>query len=133
MKSTLEHHLQQALNTLQQQGKLAAEVTVPIQIEHAKSPEHGDFSTNLAFLLAKPMRQAPKAIAELLLTLLPQDPSIERVEIAGAGFINFFLKSDAMTQVVSQILSAGEAFGRCDIGQGQKVLLEFVSANPTGH
>lgn len=132
MKSIVEQCLSHALKTLQKQGVLASDLTLPILVEHPKNADHGDFSSNLAFLLAKPMRQAPKAIAEQLIPLLPQDPAIERVEIAGAGFINFFLKADALLGIIPQILSAKEAFGRCEIGQGQRILLEFVSANPTG-
>ena len=103
-----------------------------ILLERPKSAEHGDFATNLALVLAKPLKQNPRAIASQLIAALPSSDFIAKTEIAGAGFINFFLNAQSQQQVVKTILSAGAQYGRNAIGQKQKVQVEFVSANPTG-
>lgn len=103
-----------------------------ILLERPKSAEHGDFATNLALVLAKPLKQNPRAIASQLINALPSSDYIAKTEIAGAGFINFFLNAQSQQQVVKTILSAGAQYGRNANGQKQKVQVEFVSANPTG-
>ncbi len=108
-----------------------------IVLERPKSAEHGDFATNLAMMLAKPLRQNPRAIAESLIKALPQSDYIAKVEIAGAGFINFFLNAQSQQTVITEILTAGDYFGRNNAGHDAngkpvKVQVEFVSANPTG-
>ena len=103
-----------------------------IVLERPKSAEHGDFSSNLAMQLAKPLRQNPRAIAEALIAALPKSEYIAKVEIAGAGFINFFLNAASQQTIIDEILNAGDAFGRNNSGKGEKVQVEFVSANPTG-
>ncbi len=103
-----------------------------IIIDRPKSAEHGDFSSNLAMLLAKPMRQNPRAIAEQLIQALPHSDYIAKVEIAGAGFINFFLSAQSQQTIIGDILKAGDMFGRNNLGKGESVQVEFVSANPTG-
>ena len=103
-----------------------------ILLERPKSAEHGDFATNLALVLAKPLKQNPRAIATQLIAALPSSDYIAKTEIAGAGFINFFLNAQSQQQVVKTILSAGAQYGHNANGQKQKVQVEFVSANPTG-
>ncbi len=103
-----------------------------IILERPKSAEHGDFSSNLAMMLAKPLRQNSREIAINLIKALPQSEYIAKVEIAGAGFINFFLNAQSQQTIVTKILNAGDNFGRNKIGNNQKVQVEFVSANPTG-
>ena len=103
-----------------------------IIIDRPKLAEHGDFSSNLAMLLAKPMRQNPRAIAEQLIKALPHSDYIAKVEIAGAGFINFFLSAQSQQTIIGDILKAGDMFGRNNLGKGESVQVEFVSANPTG-
>lgn len=103
-----------------------------ISLERPKSQAHGDFSCNIAMQLAKPLRQNPRAIAESIVKALPASDSVAKVEIAGAGFINFFLNAQSKQTVVSTILKAKEAFGKNDSGKNEKVQVEFVSANPTG-
>jgi arginyl-tRNA synthetase len=103
-----------------------------IIIDRPKSAEHGDFSSNLAMLLAKPMRQNPRAIAEQLIKALPHSDYIAKVEIAGAGFINFFLSAQSQQTIIGDILKTGDMFGRNSLGNGESVQVEFVSANPTG-
>jgi arginyl-tRNA synthetase len=127
----LKAHLTQLL--AQAAKTVAPEHTgIEILLERPKSESHGDFSTNLAMLLAKPLRKSPRSIAEDLIKALPASPEVAKAEIAGVGFINFFLAVDTKARIIPQILQAGENFGRSDTGKGRKVMVEFVSANPTG-
>ncbi|HSI24244.1 MAG TPA: arginine--tRNA ligase [Methylotenera sp.] len=103
-----------------------------IIIDRPKSAEHGDFSSNLAMLLAKPLRQNPRAIAEQIIKALPHSDYIAKVEIAGAGFINFFLSAQSQQTIIGDILKAGDLYGRNNLGKAENVQVEFVSANPTG-
>ena len=103
-----------------------------IVLDRPKSAEHGDFSSNLAMQLAKPLRQNPRAIAESLIKTLPKSEYIAKVEIAGAGFINFFLNAQSKQTIVADIFVQGDKFGTNNTGNGAKVQVEFVSANPTG-
>jgi arginyl-tRNA synthetase len=103
----------------------------PINLERPKQAGHGDFASNLALQLAKPLKRNPRELAALLLAELPPSRLVVKAEVAGAGFINFTLASDAKTGVVLAVLGKGEAFGRGD-KSGVKVQVEYVSANPTG-
>ena len=132
MKYKLEDLLQQAVEALKAQGVLDRELAVQISVERARDTQHGDFATNLAMLLAKPAKLNPRQLAEKILTALPADALVSRVEIAGPGFINFFINPDSQFQIIRQIHQQGPEFGRSDIGAGKKVQVEFVSANPTG-
>ena len=132
MKSRLSEMVAAAITCLQQDGSLPAELDLNIQIERTRDSSHGDFACNIAMLLAKPARAKPRDLAEKIVAALPSSNEVERVEIAGPGFINFFLKPDTVTAVIPVILAAGEAFGRSTIGDDKKVQVEFVSANPTG-
>ena len=131
MKAHLTELLAQAAKSLTQNADFDAS-NLAIQLERPKNKDHGDFSTNLAMLLAKPLRQNPRAIAESLIQALPTSAYVEKVEIAGAGFINFYLGANAKQAVIGLIAAQGEKFGHNQIGQGRKVQVEFVSANPTG-
>jgi arginyl-tRNA synthetase len=103
-----------------------------IVLERPKLADHGDFATNLALQLAKPLRRNPREIASALVGALPASSVIERAEVAGAGFINVFLRADAKRNVVRKALEQGDAYGCIRAGEGRKVQVEFVSANPTG-
>ncbi|WP_374261162.1 arginine--tRNA ligase [Zoogloea sp.] len=103
----------------------------PINLERPKQAGHGDFASNLALQLAKPLKRNPRELANLLLAELPKSGLVAKAEVAGAGFINFTLNADAKTAVVGTVLAAGEAYGR-GVKTGVKVQVEFVSANPTG-
>lgn len=104
-----------------------------IVLERPKNPEHGDVATNVAMLLASKLRRNPRQIARDLLQELKLDPNIvEKAEVAGAGFINFYFGKKYYQNSLNEILKEGEKFGRSDTGQTQKVQFEFVSANPTG-
>ncbi len=103
-----------------------------ILIERPKQAAHGDYACNLAMQLAKPLRKSPRDIANALIAALPKTDFIEKVEIAGAGFINVFIATAAKQRVVQSVLQAGAGYGHVHIGRGRKVQVEFVSANPTG-
>ena len=103
-----------------------------VVIDRPRSPEHGDYATNIALQLAKPAGKAPRVVAELLATRLRTVPGIAEVDIAGPGFLNVRLDGAALGRVALEVLAAGTAYGTNDAAAGQRVNLEFVSANPTG-
>lgn len=132
MKQTVEHLLAQAVNALKQSSVIPAELDVDIKVDRAKDASYGDFASNLAMILAKPCRQSPRQLAQLLIDNLAQNIAVERVEIAGPGFINFFMAQQTRSRIIATILEQGERFGQNDLGKKQRVIVEFVSANPTG-
>ena len=104
-----------------------------VELERPRDPAHGDVATNLALTLAKSLKQKPRAVAERLVATLQLPQGLVReIEIAGPGFINFFLAASQLAGVLEAVLAAGERYGRGDVGQGGPVNVEFVSANPTG-
>lgn len=131
MKHIIETGLMQAVCELKAQG-LLPDVPVVFNIENTKDKSHGDFASNIALILAKPAQKNPRKIAELLQNAFPKTKEIEKIEIAGPGFINFFLAKAARGEIVARILHEGDTFGRSKMGREKKVLLEFVSSNPTG-
>jgi arginyl-tRNA synthetase len=105
----------------------------PFALETARSPEHGDFACNAALLLGKRLGQPPRAIAEQVAAALGDGGGlIARVEVAGPGFINVWLAGERWQDLLRRVLEAGASYGRSDTGKGQRVQVEFVSANPTG-
>ncbi|HWY26158.1 MAG TPA: arginine--tRNA ligase [Nevskia sp.] len=130
MKPQILSLLRQALDPLLTGTGVAAPET--INLEPTKDSRHGDFATNLALALAKPLGKPPRKLAEELVQALPASPLVARVEIAGPGFINFFLAAGAFQSLVAEILDRGAAYGRNNMGGGRKAMVEFVSANPTG-
>jgi arginyl-tRNA synthetase len=113
-------------------GDFDVETPGDIVIERPKSPEHGDYATNVALRLAKPAGKAPRAVAESIAARLGERDDIARVDIAGPGFLNITLAADSLGAVVRTIVEAGEQYGRSGDLAGRRVNLEFVSANPTG-
>ena len=103
-----------------------------IILERPKQAQHGDYACNIALQLAKTLKRKPRDIAAEVIAALPVSPYLAKTEIAGAGFINCFLKAEAHQTIVSRILQGGQAFGRSVTDAAQKVVVEFVSANPTG-
>lgn len=103
-----------------------------IALGKPKQAGHGDFSCAIAMQLAKALKRNPRELAAAIAGALSQSPLLERAEVAGPGFINLFLRPDAKRSVVTQVLRAGDAYGRSNLGQGERVQVEFVSANPTG-
>jgi len=133
VKDHLRGLLAEALNTLRAAGALPSDLALPVlAIERTKSREHGDYASNLAMLLAKPARSNPRALAQLLLDAMPASANVAKVEIAGPGFINFFLSDDAWRRELGEILHRGTEYGRSNAGGGTRVGVEYVSANPTG-
>ncbi len=132
MKQHLSELIQQAVEVLVKDGQLGSDVTPAIQIDRTRDPLHGDLATNIALTLAKAAGMPPRQLAELICAALPASPNIEKTEIAGPGFINFFLTKASNTAVITSILAQAQDFGTNSSGQGRKVQVEFVSANPTG-
>ncbi len=108
------------------------DIAEKIQLEIPKDEQHGDFACNIAMLLAKALRMPPRKIAEAIAEGIETDGEIEKVEVAGAGFINFYLSNSRLYDVIREIEEKGSDYGRIEMGKGKKVMVEFVSANPTG-
>jgi arginyl-tRNA synthetase len=132
LKTHLQNLVAQALQPLQQEGWLPAGELPAIPLERTRDRTHGDFASTIALALAKTARRKPRELAERIVAALPASHQIVKVEIAGPGFINFFLAPGAYQAVVGEILERGEHFGRSKLGKDQRVQVEFVSANPTG-
>jgi arginyl-tRNA synthetase len=132
LKASIESLLSRALAALPEDLLPAAARSIGIEVENTRDPKHGDFASSLAMRLAKSARQNPRKIAEALLQALPPHPWVAKVEIAGAGFINFFLHDAAYHAELARALIAGDAYGRSQLGANRRVQVEFVSANPTG-
>lgn len=131
MKQHFEKLLQKALNHLQEAHQLPVAPPL-IELQATKDKKHGDFASNIAMILAKTAQKNPREVAEMIVKALPKSPYLTKVEIAGAGFINFFLSDDALCDSVRKILDTKAQYGCCQIGRSKRVLIEFVSSNPTG-
>ena len=132
MKQAIHDLIDTALADLQQSAQLPTDLNINIQVSATKDRSQGDFASNIAMTLAKQAGKPPRDVARLIVDQLSEHDSIEKVEVAGPGFINFFLASDASHAVIGQILQQGEQFGRSEYGKDEKIQVEFVSANPTG-
>ena len=132
MKQHISDLIQQALVNMQTSGQLPADLSPNFNVDHTKDKSHGDFATNVAMTLAKPAKSNPRAIAQMVIDALPESAKISKVEIAGPGFLNFFLSADSAQSVINDVLAAGANFGHNNSAEGTKVQVEFVSANPTG-
>lgn len=133
MKKNLISLLQQALDELKAKNSFPADITPTIiNIERTKNPLHGDFSSNLALVLADSANINARNLAIKIINALPKDPMLDQIDVAGPGFINFFVKSATMSQIIQQINEQGQQYGRSQLGKGKKIQVEFVSANPTG-
>ncbi|MBB1127091.1 arginine--tRNA ligase [Thiospirillum jenense] len=133
MKQHLQTLLETALAHLVANGELPAAAAAQLPpLERARDPQHGDFASTVALSLTKLARQPPRQLAERIVAALPASPQVAEVSIAGPGFINFRLAPSAYHAVIADILAQGPQFGRCDLGAGQTIQVEFVSANPTG-
>ncbi len=132
MKQPLEQLLLEALQALSGSVLPAPPDPAVATVERARDARHGDFATSIALRLAKSARLSPRELAQAILEALPASPLVARAEVAGAGFINFFLSEEAYARELERIHELGERYGRGTLGRGQRVLIEFVSANPTG-
>ena len=126
MKETLISLIKHAISALH------IECPNEIQLNRTKDNSHGDFATNIAMVLAKSLSQKPRDLAEKIIAHLPKSPLIARIEIAGPGFINFFLNADSENGAIKTALVEREKYGQATIGNDAKIHIEFVSANPTG-
>jgi arginyl-tRNA synthetase len=127
IREKIEQNLRDALQ------KMSVSSGNIVEVKEPKEPSHGDYSTNIPFRLAKEMKSSPEKIAEKVLSNCEFESGLfEKVEIASPGFINFTLSWKALRQELLEVLKAGKEYGRVDLGHGEKVLVEFVSANPTG-
>lgn len=137
MREQLQQLVEIALSRLVERELLPPLPEYRVKIDPARDPKHGDFASNIALVLAKPCQQKPQALAELICTELADNEAIDKVTVAGPGFINFYLARASQFRIVEAVLDQGVDYGRCDIFAGAKnpenaVQVEFVSANPTG-
>jgi len=132
LQARLAELLEHALASLRDRGVIPADSEAVIQLERPREEGHGDFACNLAMRLAKTAGRKPRELAEEIVAALPEAEEIARVEVAGPGFINLHLAESVFQAVVPEALRAGESFGQGDAGGGERVQIEFVSANPTG-
>ncbi|KPK57646.1 MAG: arginine--tRNA ligase [Gammaproteobacteria bacterium SG8_31] len=132
MKETIATLVRQAIASLAGKELPEEVATVPLHVERARDPRHGDFATNVAMTMSRPAKRPPRQIAEMIIAAMPASELLTGVEIAGPGFINFRLSSAALHREIRQIHATGDDYGRNVSGAGQRVIVEFVSANPTG-
>ena len=132
MKQQLEELLLSALTRMGDGSFASAPRRDTVIIERTRDAQHGDFATNIALRLAKSARRNPRELAQAIVAALPANALVARTEVAGAGFINFFLTKRAYADEIARIHAEGARYGRSTLGAGVRVLLEFVSANPTG-
>ena len=131
MKGQLQELLTKCVQNLISKGILN-EMPSKIRIDHTKDNSHGDYATNIALMLSKQAKMSPVELAKIIIDQFEQKNFIKKIEIAGPGFINFFISQESSSSIVNEILAQAASYGCSDIGQGKKVLLEYVSANPTG-
>jgi len=132
MKTELEELLAQALERLQGSVLHAPVERSQIAVERARDAQHGDYASNIAMRLGKSAGLKPRDLATAIVGALPRSALVARAEVAGAGFINFHLASDAQHDTLRRVLAEGERYGTSNAGAGKRVIVEFVSANPTG-
>ncbi len=132
MKQKIESLIQHAIKSLKDEGVISSDLNPNITIDRTRDALHGDFASNLALILAKPAQLNPRELALKIIAALPKDDAVTKVELAGPGFINFFINPNSQYQIVSQIHTQGTDYGLSKVGAGKKVQVEFVSANPTG-
>ena len=130
MKQTIEKLLNQAIDQLIADSMI--ETKPALQITRTKDAAHGDFTCNVAMMLAKQAGKSPRDVAQIIIDTLDTNESIIKIEIAGPGFINFFLAQENTLSIIKNILDKGDTFGQSDAGKKEKIQIEFVSANPTG-
>jgi arginyl-tRNA synthetase len=132
VRQHLEELLAQSLLHLQRDGVLPPGAEPTAQLERTRSPDHGEFASNVAMVLAKSAGRPPRELAQAIIDRMPRSRQVDRLEIAGPGFINFFLNRCALTGVIKDVLRLGDDYGRLFQGANNKVTVEYVSANPTG-
>ncbi len=132
MKQAIANLLTESLKKVEEEQSLTLSIPDHIQVENSRDKQHGDYASNIAMILAKQAKMTPRQLAELILKNTTDSSVIEKIEIAGPGFINFYLKQNAQSSIVEDILKSGNSYGQSNSFAGKKALIEFVSANPTG-
>lgn len=132
MRAHIEKLVGEALAVLVSEDLSAEAIPATIVVERARDTRYGDFACNVAMVMAKTAGTNPRLLATRIVNALPASEFVDRTEIAGPGFINFYLRSGARFAVIQRILQRQEQFGRNEAGAGQRVIVEFISANPTG-
>jgi arginyl-tRNA synthetase len=133
MKQKIKKLIHEALKQAHKKGELPSSNFPEIEIQEPKVQMHGDFSTNVAMIMASSQKMAPKRIAESIISHLDDLSSIIlKAEVAGPGFINFYLRQSAWYPTLSKVYEEGERYGSSNIGKGERIQVEFVSSNPTG-
>ncbi len=132
MKDQIKALIGSGLDALRAGGNFDVPLDVDIHIERGRSAEHGDFASNVAMVLAKPLKRSPREIAEAIVANTPASSLVTRLEVAGPGFINVHIDPGAYHSLVQTVRDMGEGYGRSNAANGEKVTVEFVSANPTG-
>ena len=133
IKQQIDATVRDSIQTASRNGQICEFNIDKLIVEIPKDTNHGDFSTNIAMQAAKVVRKAPRQVAEIIIENMKlENTYIERLEVAGPGFINFFLGNQWLYDALKIIQKRGEDYGKINVGNGQKVMVEFVSANPTG-
>ena len=124
--------LEQSIASIEEVDKAIRQNNIVFQVHHIRHQNHGDIASNVAMLLSKSLRVDSRQVAKKILNNLPLSDLVERVEVAGPGFINFFLTNEAWSKVIKDIQVNGAAYGCSNEGKDKHVLIEYVSSNPTG-
>ena len=133
VKNEISAEINEALLRLKEKGALSFNSVPEFALEVPREKSHGDFATNIAMLLTKEAKKNPREIATLLTEEMDSNKTkIDSIQIAGPGFINFYLQEDWLQEVIPTVLEQVDKYGSSNFGQGRKVMIEFVSANPTG-
>jgi len=132
MQTQISQLINTAIENLQSAGGISVDLKANVQVTRSKDKAHGDFACNVALQLAKQAKLPPRELAEMLLANIPEDPIVEKIEIAGPGFLNFYIQENLHGAILDTILQQQSEYGLSTTYAGQKVQIEFVSANPTG-
>ena len=132
MQTQIAKLLSTAIENLKSAGNVSADLNASVLVTRSKDKTHGDFACNVALQLAKQAKIPPRELAEMLLANIPEDPIVAKIEIAGPGFLNFYVQENLHGEVLNTILQQQDHFGLSNTYAGKKIQIEFVSANPTG-
>ncbi len=132
MKSSIAQLVAQAVASLPDLAEMPEVSSIRITVERTRDPQHGDFTTNIAMRLAKSLGKNPRDMASMIIDQMPASNLVDKIEIAGPGFINFRVSSKALHDELAHVLQQGSCYGHQEVRPEPNILLEFVSANPTG-
>lgn len=132
MKEQIRKIIIETINKLQQDDKIEHGLSYIVNVDPTKNPEHGDFATNIAMILAKNLRKNPMQLAQMITDQISKNDLFKNITVANPGFINFYIADSAYHKIIKSVIEKQEKFGCSDIGQGKMVMVEYVSSNPTG-